>query len=121
MKVLVGILNGLVVVVSGLLIYGSFLLQPGDGGQPATAGGALGRVWLGCWFVYSMICIPTTFATHKGPAVLVPGIVAHLILVACVVLDSGSGLSTWLTGCVIAVIYATLWFRMYSKLRPTPM
>jgi uncharacterized membrane protein len=122
MNVLVGILNGLAVAVCMLLYCGSFLIQPGDGGQPATAGVTnMFRAWAASVFAYCMVCLATAFAKRKGSGVLVTGIVAHVFLAAFVVLpftDKHNGFGIFLFCCVFAAIYATLWFRMYSRLRP---
>ena len=121
-NVVVVILNGLIVAMCGLLYYGSIIIQPGDGGQPATAhlDGVVG-IWGACLLAYCLICFVTAFAKRKGPGVLTAGIVAHMFLAAFVVLpftDRHNGFGIFLFDCIFAAIYGALWWRMYSGLGP---
>ena len=116
MKILVALLNGLTLVVCPILIIGSMMLQPGDGGQAVAAGTGLFRI--GAWFLcmYSVICIGTVFAKHKGPGVLAAGIVAHAFLLGFVVVGFIGRNSAPGPSCALAVVYAGLWIGMYSRL-----
>ena len=122
MNVVVIIVNGLLVAVCGLLYYGSIIIQPGDGGQPATThlDGVVG-IWGACLLAYSLMCIVTAFAKRKGTAVLAAGIVAHMFLAGFVLLpftDRHNGLGLFIFDFALAAIYSALWWRMYFKLGP---
>jgi hypothetical protein len=121
-SVIVMILNGLTVAGCVLFFIGSLMLQLGDGGQPAVV--HLNNVfglWGACLLAYGLICFTTGFARRKGPLVFAAGIVAHVFLAAFATLpltDKKNGFQDLLFCCMIAAIYAALWWRMYSKLGP---
>jgi hypothetical protein len=119
-NVVVLILSGLTVAGCVLLYTGSLIMQPGDGGQPATARlDNMVGIWGACLLVYCLICFVTAFAKRKAPGVLAAGIVAHVFLAAFVVLpftDRHNGFGIFLFDCIFAAIYAALWWRMYSGL-----
>jgi hypothetical protein len=114
------ILNGLSAALCVLLYIGSVIIQPGDGGRPATAGdSSMVRVWLACLFAYDLLCFATGFARRRGRIVLGAGIVAHMVLAVFVGLpftDGKNGPGEFLFSFVFSAIYAAVWWRMYFKL-----